>query len=122
MKVNTYFKYNLPFESWVATASDSGAVSYQYGKDDLGIVMAGGAGSMYLVAEDQLPTYSQVRNLKDASGQDILEVNGTTYPMYVFDATPQFDPFSNIVGWRHTLRKNPPTNLQDIVDGLDLGV
>lgn len=117
MRTDMLFRFNFSFESWVAVL-DGNNVDYVRAGSEMGTVVSS-AGAMTLSAKDQLPIGSQVRNLKDKKGTPILVLNGVEYPAYVHRAEPQFSPFSELIGWRHTLKREQPRDLVKMVaDGL----
>ena len=57
----------------------------------------------------------QVRNLRDRSGKEVFTVGDSPYPMYVVGLEPQLDAFSNVVAWKHTLRRDPPRDYDQFI-------
>lgn len=113
------FKYHFPFEYWTLLGDiNGGPGSYIKADDRVGMLIPGGSSVLYLVADEQMEIGMQVRNLKDRSGKDILVVGATPYPMYVTGAEPQLDINSNLVGWRHTLKRQAPDSFLQALDAI----
>lgn len=115
MRVDTIFKFHFPFEYWTLVTDTNGSTSFVKQYDAMGLLLPQGPTAMGLIAKDQMAIGMQVKNIYDRSGTLITAVGGVGYPMYVNEAEPQFDPFSNVVAWRHTLRRRPPREFEEIL-------
>lgn len=120
MRIDTVFKYHFAFEYWILAANTDGTTDYKKSYDANGMMIPGQANSLYLITKDQMQIPMQVRNLRDRSGAVVTAIGGQSYPMYVHAAEPQLDPFSNVIAWRHTLKREVPRDytalIQDVVD------
>lgn len=119
MRLDTIFKYHFSFEYWILTADLDGSTNYTLKSEGRGMVLPAGPNSLTLIAPTQMSIPMQVRNLRDRSGNVVTQVDGTQYPMYVHAAEPVLDPFSNVIAWRHTLRRDPPREAADFLRGIE---
>lgn len=122
MRIDTVFKYHFPFEYWTLAADMEGDTNYVLKSEGVGFMLPAGPNSLTLITQTQMAIPMQVRNIRDRSGNVVTQVDGAEYPMYVHSAEPVLDPFSNVVAWRHTLRRNPPRDFESLVDRLGVGI
>lgn len=116
MRLDTVIKFYFPFEYWVLTADNNGNTDYAFSYEAKGMMMPGQSQSLYLLTKDQMRIGMQVNNLRDRSGAVITQVGGEQYPMYIHSAEPQLDPFSNVIAWRHTLRRELPRDYARFIE------
>lgn len=116
MRMDTVIKFHFPFEYWTLTSDTSGNVDYALTSEHTGMMMPGSAGGLYLIAKDQMNIAMQVRNLRDRSGAVVTQTGGVQYPMYITAADPQLDPFSNVIAWRHTLKREAPRDYAKFIE------
>lgn len=115
MRLNTIFKYHFSFEYWVLTADLDGNTNYTLKSEGRGMVLPSGPGGLALITDEQLAIPMQVRSIRDRSDSLVTQVDGVGYPMYVTAAEPQLDPFSRVVAWKHTLRREPPRDYLELI-------
>lgn len=123
MKVQAPFRHYHHFELWTPVVVDATA-TYVKDRDDVGTAIPSSGGYVYLLTKDPLDLGAQVRNLTDRGGAPVFNVAGSEYTMYVTTAEPSMDPYGFIVGWRHSLRRDLPKDveaiLERLVDGLNV--
>lgn len=118
MRMDTIFKHTFAFEYWVLQVSATGVQSFVKDSDQTGLVLPVVGGDMALITKDQLAIPMQVRNVRDRTGTAMTEVNGAPYPLYVHTAEVQLDAFSEVIGWRHMLRREPPRRYSDMLEAI----
>ena len=116
MKLGMVIRLPFTFENWIPVVDGTTTTYVKHSEGQANLV--GGANSLNLFTKEQLEIGSQVRNLRDAAGQEILLVNGLPYPMFITDATAQLNPFSELVGWKHKLARKMPRDLLAEIGGL----
>lgn len=114
MKNNAMFRFTFEFEVWTPVV-DGQSVSYTKLRDDVGHVTKAGSGAVNLACEESLSLGAVVRNLRDDRGTSLQSVNDAAYDLFVNTAEPEFDGFSHVIGWRHTLRRSAP---RDVVQAI----
>lgn len=117
MKVHLAFEFNFTFDTWAPLVDGGLGVTWAYDTSATALVTQQGGG-MALVTLEPIVIGHQVRNLKDRVGNSILVVGGEEYPMYVNTSDPQFDPYSQLIGWKHSLRRDSPRDFRASLDAL----
>lgn len=116
MRVNTIFKYHFTFEYWTLQTDTNGATVFAKADDRVGMYVPSGGQGGYLVCAEAMDTPMQVRNLRDRAGKQLFAVGDVSFPMYVTSAEPQLDPFSNVIAYRHTLRRELPREYSQFIE------
>ncbi len=106
MKIDAMFVKAFTFENWTPVVDGTNVDYIKSSEADANISVTNGAIKLFTVSPLQVG--SQVRNITDRNGTEVLVVNGSAYPVYVHSSDPQFNPFQELVGWRHDLRPQPP--------------
>lgn len=114
MRVSTVFKYTAKFEYWTVIRNSDTTFSYVKDSDRTGLLVPSGS-TIHLTSDKQMVIGSQVRSLFDRSGVEVTKVVETSYPLYVHSAEPQMDPFGSVIGWRHSLRREPPRDMEQFL-------
>lgn len=115
MRIDTVIKFHFPFEYWTLRVNTDGTTGYVKKAESKGMLIPGGSGGSSLVSREPMNVYMQVRNVRDRSGREIFTANGEAYPMYVTSSEPQLDTFSNVIGYRHQLRRELPREYSQFI-------
>lgn len=115
MKLDTVFKFYYTFEYWDLIADPSGGTKYAYKDTRTGMLLPGGVAGSSLITKEALTAPMQVRNVRDRSGTPVFVMSGEPFPMYVTSVEPQVDPFSNVIAYRHQLRKDLPREYSEFL-------
>lgn len=117
MRIDLVFRFEFTFDRWGLFADDFGS-EFRLVESGLKGMVIPQSGGMALITKEPLEIGQQVRNLVDRNGTSLLTVNGSAYPMYIHTSDPQLSPFSEVIGWKHSLRRDIPRNLEAILEGL----
>ncbi len=113
MKVTTIFKYHFTFEYWTLRVLPNGETDYVKQDDRTGLFIPGG--TSYVTCDEPMGIPMQIRNVRDRNGRAMFEENGSPIPLYVVTSEPQLDPFSNVVAFKHSLRRNLPREYSELI-------
>lgn len=85
-----------------------------------GLIIPGAQGGMYLMTRAPINLNRAIANVRDRAGTQAFVIDGEPYVMYVTDLLPQYDPFGFIVGYKHTLKKSLPREVDAAISSLSL--
>ena len=109
MRLDAIAKKNFTGEYWdyTSTQDPTGQVVREYFKvDDRRFnIVPGEKGTLYLYCDEQLRYNTEVRNLRDASGEIVFKdaLSGNPQTAYVGISEPLFNIYGSIIGYRHDL-------------------
>lgn len=110
MRYNTFMRDLFTGEYWDYTSAQNptgGQMEHTYfkSKDIKFSIISAEKGTLYLYASEQLRPNSQIRNLRDPSGQMVFTnaLTGTPQVAYIGISEPVFDAFGTMIGYRHDL-------------------
>ena len=115
MRLDTVFKFKFTYEYWILGQNSSGQTVYVKKDDRTGMLLPGGQAGGAMISKDAMDVPMQIRNVRDASGNLVYQVGGVGFPMYVTTAEPQLDPFSNVIAYRHQLRRELPREYSEFI-------
>ena len=115
MRLDAVFKLKFPFEYWTLRVKEDGSTEYTKKIDARGMYVPSASGGGSLICAQPLGQYMQVRNLRDAAGRSMFQSGGEDYPMYVTTSEPQLDPFSRVIAYRHSLRRELPREYSQFI-------
>lgn len=118
MRVDTLFKYEFQYEYWVLTTSVNGTMSFEKESDGIGLVLPAAGGEVALITEEQLNMPMQVRNIRDRRGNPLTGSGLGAYPLYITTVEPQLSVFSDVIAWKHVLKREFPRKYSDILDDI----
>lgn len=120
MRPDALFRFDTSFDVWeqINTLDSQGniVVTYEFLRSELGMFITNPSGNFTLATRAGIPLNYQVRSVVDRNGNLAFSSEGEDFPMYVTASTAQFDAYGSIIGWRHTLSRNIPASIREILE------
>lgn len=108
---STMFRFKHTYSVYapqIIQVGGNDAVKYVKFSDGIGMLTSVVGNATGIVTDNPIPIGWVVRNVKDTNGNLVFKVNGSTYDMYVHSSEPQLNAYGTLIGWKHSLRNQPP--------------